>query len=560
LWSGQEALGERLLILMDGPIDVGDASGATLGLDRFGSTVSVVAAPEASDTLPQELADHLARIATLPDAELARMAGMSPEGLNRLHAEMFAREGDTEPRFNDDQRVIVLLGAEPSRASWAGFASELGSRLAGVYVVRDGVLDPLGGGRAALRPSSSLAAFLRSRWGTATIAAVVAATLAVAFTGGFRAAESQLPVIEGFVSTIALGVPGDATHTQWVGQHHIVRTSDDRLHVLYASAGRLHIVTDHANGGRSWEQPVAVPEIRTTAFSATVDTRDRLLLAYTDDRQLRFTTLMKQDAGWVPGEALILDTDSVSRVVDVAWDPASAVAHVVWAAGEGAGERPQWAAVAVEGQPHVIESRSLAPAGGTAGVLISVVVAPDSEVLAAYRRADQGGFYSRTARPRGSTTFVWGPEEALPTDASFGAESLVVDEEGTVHLALRNDVDPSILYFRRPPGEPWGAGEVAVAAPSSVEVDFPALSVDERSDLVFLFFQNAAVEPSPQIRVLVRDPAVGWLGSFAIINPAAVPDGANFPIAAGTVTGSASVLWTRKGPVPDIQIARFVAP
>ena len=509
--------------------------------------------------MPQELADHLARIATLSDGELARMAGVPAEELRRAHAEMFALEGERDVRFNVDQRVIVLLDREPSASSWADLAVELGPRLKAVYVVRDGVADPVRDGRLERRPPGPFAAFLRSRWGTAAVVGLVAAVVAVALTGGFRREETPLPIIDGWVSTVALGVPGDATHTQWTGQRRIVRTSDDRLLVLYASAGRLHVVSDDANGGRTWQPPVAVPGIRTTAFSAAVDAQDRLMLAYTDDRQLRFTTLTRQGTGWQAGAAIVLDPHSVSRVVDVAWDAAAGVAHVVWAAGDENGERPQWAAVAVEPEPRLIETLALAPAG-EGSVLVSDVVTPDSEVLAAYRRADRDGFFSRSARAGGTGTFAWGAEERLPTEDVFGAESLVVDDRGTVHLALRDDRQPSILYFRRPAGASWQPGEVAVTARSIEEVDFPTLSVDDRSDLVYVFFQNANVEPSPQIRVLVRDPVAGWRGSYGIVNPASVPDGANFPVSAGTATGSASVLWTRKGPVPQIQIARFVAP
>jgi hypothetical protein len=116
------------------------------------------------------------------------------------------------------------------------------------------------------------------------------------------------------------------------------------------------------------------------------------------------------------------------------------------------------------------------------------------------------------------------------------------------------------VYFTKTPAEGWSEEEVAVEAAGIEEVDFPTLSLDERSGLVHLFFQNSLVRPSPQIRVLVRDPFEGWEGSYQVINPAAVPDGAAYPVAAGTVTGSASVLWTREGPIPEIQIARFIAP
>lgn len=550
--SGEEALGERLLVLDDAP-PVAGAQGGALGLDRQGLAVLVVAA---ADLPPEELADELTRIATLSEDELARAAGTSPEGLRRLHAEHFRLEGAADPRLNADQRLVLLVDREPSEAWWESAEAELGFRLERVYVLGDGVADPLRHGQPA-RGSHGW-----PRWGAAALSALGAAAVAVAVTAAFVGkTETQLPVIEGFVSTVTAGVPGDATHTQWTGQHHVVQTSDDRLHVLYASAGRLHVVTDHGNGGRTWEESIAVPEIRTTGYSAAADGRDRLLLAYTDDQELRFTTLTRESTGWEPGEALVLDESSSSRVVDIAWDGANEVAHVVWAAAGGSGERPQWAAVAPGPRPRLVQSRELAPAGETGSVLVSVVTMPASGVLAAYRRADGGGFVSRTVRPGGaSTEFVWGPEEAVPADSNFGSVSLVADRRGVVHLALRDDVDPALLYFRKPAGKAWGRGEVAVAASSVEEADFPVLSVDERSGLVYLFFQNADLDPSPQIRVLVRDPAAGWQGSYQVINPEAVEDGANFPVAAGTVAGSASVLWTRKGPIPQIQIARFLAP
>jgi hypothetical protein len=247
--------------------------------------------------------------------------------------------------------------------------------------------------------------------------------------------------------------------------------------------------------------------------------------------------------------------------VDVAWDPVRAVAHVVWAAGAGAGERPTWAAVAPGDRAEVVARGDLAPPGRRGSVLVSIAPTPDGGALAAYRRADRSGFFSRAlvGPPRAPR---WQPELRVPADSNFGSVSLVIDGDGTAHLALRDDVDPALAYFRKPAGRSWGPGEVAVEADgtSVEEVDFPTLSVDESSNLVYLFFQNAALDPSPQIRVLVRDPSDGWQGSYQVIHPDAVEDGANFPVAAGTVTGSAAVLWTRKGPIPTVQIARFIAP
>jgi hypothetical protein len=558
LRSGEDALGERLLVLSDG-VDVEGTEGDVLGLDRHGLAVVLVAVAEPDGRLPEALADHLARIATLSEVELARMADSGPTDLRKRHTERFSLDGAAPP-LNADQRVLLLVGREPSDDWWASAEAELGSRLDGVYLVSDEAPERLRSARGDRAPRGPLAAWLGSRWATAAAAALVAALVAVALTGGFDGEEeAQLPVVEGFVSTVTAGVPGDATHTQWTGQHHVVKTSDDRLHVLYASAGRLHVVSDHANGGRTWNESVAIPSIRTTGYSAAADAEDRLLLAYTDDEALRFTTLTRSGTGWEPGETLVLDPASSSRVVDIAWDPAAEVAHVVWAAADGAGERPHWAAVEPGAAPRVVQSEPLAPAGEGGTVLVSIVPLPDSGVLAAYRSAGRSGFFSRTARTSGGE-LEWGPEETVASDTNFGAVSLVADRRGVAHLALRDDVRPSLLYFRRPAGEGWQEAEVAVAAPASEEVDFPALSVDESSGLVHLFFQNAVLDPSPQIRVLVRDPAAGWEGSFQLINPDALPEGANFPISTGTVTGSASVIWTKKGPIPELQIVRFLAP
>ncbi|MBA3552530.1 MAG: hypothetical protein H0W27_06640 [Actinobacteria bacterium] len=556
---GAEAMGERLLILDVEPPPVIGASGAAVGLDRQGVTVMLVALAELSDSAPDDLGDALTRMGALTEADLARLANILPEALRGMHSQRFGSANGAPP-INFDQRVVLVLGEEPSQEWWRRLEVELGSRLDGVFVVRDGAAYRLRVLANASRPRGRAAALLGSKWGTAAAVGVAAALLAVALTGGFdRESRERLPIVEGFVSTVATGVPGDATHTQWTGQRHIVQTSDDRLHVLYASAGRLHVVSDHGNGGRTWDEQVAVPEIRSTGYAAAVDGEDRIVVAWTDDETLRLTTLTEGTSGWTVGEVLVLDEQAPSRVVDIAWDESSDVGHVVWAAGQEGGEHPRWAAVATTPALRVLQSADLAPRAPSGSVLITVAVAPGSEVVAAYRRGDRGGFFSRSAAVGGGP-FTWAPEQMVSGQSTFGAVSLVADRRGDFHLALRDDLQPSLLYFRKSPGQGWDSGEVAVAAPTPAEVDFPVLSLDERSGLVFVFFQNAAVDPSPQIRVLVRDPVAGWQGSYQVVNPEGIPQGANFPIAAGTVTGSASVLWTRLGPIPQIEIARFLAP
>jgi hypothetical protein len=181
--------------------------------------------------------------------------------------------------------------------------------------------------------------------------------------------------------------------------------------------------------------------------------------------------------------------------------------------------------------------------------------------LATYRRPDQlQGWYSRTATLGDSGTYTWGAEEGVPTKEGIGAVSVVIDPSGTAHMVLRDSTSFELDYYTKKPGHKWSKLERIVDANSTPEIDFPSLSVDISSKLVYVFFQTNQSQVGSEVHVSVHDPASGWESPYAIAEPTDIPGGAAFPTSIGTIAGQPIVLWTKGGTAPAIQAARISAP
>jgi hypothetical protein len=175
-----------------------------------------------------------------------------------------------------------------------------------------------------------------------------------------------------------------------------------------------------------------------------------------------------------------------------------------------------------------------------------------------YRRGDAPtGWYGQSGTIEADGRVTWGPEERLATDAGFGAASLAVDQRGAAHLILRDSTSYALLYFKRAGRGEWSSPQVALDAESIEEIDFPTLSVDASSKLVYLFFQTNSFNPENEIGLVVRDPVSGWETPYRI---AAVAGGAHFPTTMASNSGQPIVLWTTGGATPSIQAARVIAP
>ena len=105
--------------------------------------------------------------------------------------------------------------------------------------------------------------------------------------------------------------------------------------------------------------------------------------------------------------------------------------------------------------------------------------------------------------------------------------SAVIDSRRTAHLILRDSSSFELAYYTRTLRGGWSSGETAVDANSIEEIDFPVLTVDQTSRLVYVFLQTT--DAVPQIRVAIRDPASGWEGPYSVTSSASFPDGAGYP-------------------------------
>jgi hypothetical protein len=332
------------------------------------------------------------------------------------------------------------------------------------------------------------------------------------------------------------------------------------LIAFFSSPQGLNVVTDQSNSGRSWRSPTSITDIPATSFSVAIDDEDRVHLAFSDGASISYARLEETRQGWVATDVLELDEAS-SPVVDIAWDPQSGLANVVWVREVGSGEAPRWASIVIDqGTPSLAQTEALSKGGDEIPVLANVAGGPESPLLATYRRGDRStGWFSSTAEwDEGRESYTWGPEERVPTDETIGAASVVVDSRSTAHLVLRDSSTFELAYYSRTQRGGWSASETAVDANSIEEIDFPILTVDQTSRLIYLFLQTT--EQFPQIRVAIRDPASGWEGPYSVTSPAAFPDGAAYPTSIERAGGLPVVLWTRGGDTPSIQAARVAAP
>ena len=362
------------------------------------------------------------------------------------------------------------------------------------------------------------------------------------------------------IRTVATGVPGGATHTQWIGQQHLVHTSDGRLLVLFEGSNGLQIVSDGADSGATWKAPTTVTGIHPQSFAVAMDGRGQMHMAFSDGRGVAYAVLRPTRGGWRVGQLVRLDRHSRTPLVDLAWDGPRRTADVVWVKDTPKGQEPFWAAIRSEGsKPMVAGTRAIAAPGKTTPVLVNDAIDPQNGTLMVTYRdgTSQAGWASRIASPVSTGAWSWSSAQRLPTHAFIGAAALAMDSTGMAHLVLRDSSHYRLLYFTHKPRSGWSKAEVAVQAHATSQVDFPALALDDSSKLVYLFFESDQFETAPEIRVAVRDPNSGWQQSTSV---AALPEGDYFPTSLRNANGQAIAVWTRASSVASIESARVTSP
>ncbi|MEA2499194.1 MAG: hypothetical protein QOH26_1599, partial [Actinomycetota bacterium] len=582
LREGKPVFGERLFVMGSGPLpSLGEAEG-TMGLDAAGGVVLLVAMPGASLDTAAPLIKELDEIGELTEEDLSQLAEEpgGAAGLKARHGEYFLGGEDPLPdNLNDQQRAILLLEQEPSEETWEVLLERLGDRLAGVYVVEreaawtvtptetETVRKEEQQEVAAAEPPRVLAPQPKSNliWLGIVVIGVALAIwgLSRAFLGDDTTPGTGPDTVASPVRNVAVGTSQDATHTQWIGQHHLLRTSDGRLLTLYRSTDGLNIVADRSNAGRQWRNPVTVGSLSLDSFSAAIDEDDNIHIGFHDGSTVSYAVLQQQGVRWRKTGEVELDTSSTSPVVEIAWDEAADVAHVVWAKDQPNGQQPFWASVSSSGvEPTILESQALARPGTSLTALITIDADDESNILATYRRPDEvQGWFSRSATPGAEAgTYVWSEEEQVPTQEGIGAASVATDPRGVTHLVLRDSTTFELAYYTKRPGQPWSDPEQIVDANSTDEIDFPSISLDTSSRLIYVFFQTNQSEVGSEVHVAVHDPATGWEPAYNIAEPSDIPTGAHFPTSIATVSGQPIVLWTTAGDTPAVQAARVSAP
>jgi hypothetical protein len=558
-----EPIGVDLLVFGSGPLPILGARKGCLAFDQAGNTVLVIALESPTKRAGEQIADELDRLDQLSVEALGKLQTGAPRPLEELHHERFGKGSGstTVTELNKSQKAIIITDRPLRPEVWKAFLIEIGRRLAGVFIVDEK-------GLTLLHPPTQLKRRARSSdaWPMANWIGLAAVLLGVglALLGFVRlTADPEEPAaqtVESPVRDVAVGTPADATHAQWIGQRRLVQTSKGKLIAFFSSPEGLSIVTDQSNSGRSWRSPIGVTDIPATSLSVAIDDRNRVHLAFSDGEAISYTRLQEKRDGWVFTDTLELDETS-SPVVDIAWDPQSGLANVVWARESGSEEVPQWAAIAIDGEtPSLVQTEALSERGDEIPVLANIAAGPESPLLATYRRGDRStGWFSSSAEwDEGPESYTWRPEERVPTNEGVGAASLVIDSRRTAHLILRNSGTTELTYYSRTQRGGWSSGETAVDADRVEEIDFPNLTVDQSSRLIYLFLQTT--EEVPEIRVAIRDPASGWEGPYSVTSISSVPNGAAYPTSIEQANGLPVLLWTRGGDTPTIQAARVAAP
>jgi hypothetical protein len=558
-----EPIGVDLLVFGSGPLPILGARKGCLAFDQAGNTVLVIALESPTRRAAEQIADELDKLDQLSVEALGKLQTGTRRPLEELHKERFG-EGSgssTATELNKSQKAIVITDRPLRPEVWKSFLIELGKRLAGVFIIEEEGLTQLHPPAELRRKATS-----PNRWPTANWIGLAAVLLGVglALLGFIRLTadpgEPAEQTVESPVRDVAVGTPADATHAQWIGQRRLVQTSKGKLIAFFSSPEGLSIVTDQSNSGRSWRSPIGVTDIPATSLSVAIDDKDRAHLAFSDGEAISYTRLQETRDGWVSTDTLELDETS-SPVVDIAWDPQSGLANVVWASEAGSEEVLQWAAIAIDGgTPSLVQTETLSEPADEIPVLANIAAGPESPLLATYRRGDRStGWFSSSAQwDEGPESYTWRPEERVPTNEGVGAASVVIDSRGTAHLILRNSGTTELTYYSRTQRGGWSSGETAVDADRVEEIDFPILTVDQTSRLVYLFLQTT--EEFPQIRVAIRDPASGWEGPYSVTSPSSFTEGAAYPTSIERASGLPVVLWTRGGSTSTIQAARVAAP
>jgi hypothetical protein len=363
-------------------------------------------------------------------------------------------------------------------------------------------------------------------------------------------------------------VDADATFGERVGQQHLVHLPSASLLVLNATDEGLQVVADQSNQGRTWRSPLTVPEVIADAFAADVDAAGRVHIGFVAGSDVSYARLELTGSGWTSTEPLVVDDNAASPVVDIAWDPARDLAHLVWAQTGAGGQRPAWAALtSSEEGGNVAFEEPLAEAGGDVPVLVNVATSGRAPVprravgtvISGYRRGDSVvGWRSRALGAADEP--LWGPEEQLPIEGQISAAALAVDPRGTGHLVLHDATSGRLAYLRRAGRTGWASPETAVEAPEEGTLSLPVISVDEASRMVYVFFERGGGSEPTRIALAVRDPATGWEGAYEIARRSDTPEGSIFPSSLERASGQAIVMWTSPGDPPKIQVARVTAP
>lgn len=551
--AGDDFLGRRLFVVQSGPVDVRGTAGGIVGLDVSGDLVLVVTLPNFAPGAGADMADELDRLLELDFKQIAVSSGATG-GLSDSHAKFFELSDGERPELNHKQKVVVVVDEQPDLQAWEELLVELGDQLLGVCLLRDDEVVTLDVPKELRRESGRRSAVTIAVAGASILLLLGAVLLVVRQRNAAEPAHRFADPGPSVARDVIAGVPGATTHNQWIGQDHLVRASDGTLLALYGTEQGLQIVADYQDHGRLWRPPVSLPEIHAVSSSVAIDAADRLHLAFADGSRVAYVLVEQSGAEWATSHVLEVDAAATTAYVDVAYDDESDLAHIVWVEESDQGQAPRWAVISgTPTGPRVIASRRLADPASDVPVLVNVA-AGGAHAVATYRRPDSPtGWFARAVSAGAKNTLRWGRQERVPIDAVIGAADVAVDGGGVAHLALRDSTTFQLVYFTRGADGGWSGGETAVTAASIEEIDYPSLTLDRSSKLVYLFFQNDMLEGETGVLVAVRHPTNLWESPIRVSPAKDAPHGAFFPASLEHTAGAPIVLWTAGGASPVLQ-------